>query len=90
LAARLRLESDQSRWDDYKAYQLSKLQPFHDELSASLPHLSPDQVEIRFHLVLGAIHQIWSQCPVPEGRTPEIILRTMITFYAAGLRAPQI
>lgn len=87
LASRLRLDSDQSRWQGYCAHQLEKMRPFEAAFAAAAPHLPACEVNTRFHYTLGAIHHVWSHCPLPDGQTPEDVLSSLLTFYAAGWAA---
>jgi len=94
LISQIRLNHDQSLWDDYRADRADRagraeqVQLFRDAFAAALPQLSAQEIDTRQHYVLGAIHYIWSQCPLPESETPQLLLASFLTFYAAGLRAP--
>lgn len=61
---------------------------FREAFTAALPALPAEEVRTRLHYVLGAIQQVWSHCPRPAGETPEGLLDSFLTFYAAGLGAP--
>jgi AcrR family transcriptional regulator len=88
LLSRLRYDLNDSLWPAYRSAQAELTEGFREAFAAALPGLPADEVRIRLHYVLGAIQQVWSHCPRPAGETPEGLLASFITFYAAGLSAP--
>jgi AcrR family transcriptional regulator len=88
LLSRLRHDLDDSLWPAYRSAQAELTQRFREAFAAALPSLPAGEVRTRLHYVLGAIQQVWSHCPRPAGETPEGLLASFITFYAAGMGAP--
>jgi AcrR family transcriptional regulator len=87
LLSRLRHDLDDSLWPAYRSAQAELTEGFRKAFEAALPGLPAGEVRTRVHYVLGAIQQVWSHCPRPVGETPEGLLASFITFYAAGLSA---
>lgn len=88
LLSRLRYDMDDSLWPAYRATQAELTQGFREAFAAALPNQSDGEVRARLHYVLGAIQQIWAHCPRAAGETPEGLLDSFLTFYAAGMSAP--
>jgi len=88
LLGRLRHDPDETLWPAYRAAQAELTEGFRKAFAAALPDLPAREVRTRLHYVLGAIQQVWSHCPRPAGETPEALLASFLTFYAAGLSAP--
>jgi AcrR family transcriptional regulator len=70
---------------------------FHGALRAALPHLEPDEIFVRFRFALGAMFFTFAQVLDPERLglpvrvSAEIegrALEDLVTFLAAGFRAP--
>lgn len=88
LLSRLRYDLDDSLWPAYRSAQAELTDGFREAFAAALPDLPAGEVRTRLHYVLGAIQQVWSHCPRPAGETPEELLDSFLTFYAAGMGAP--
>jgi AcrR family transcriptional regulator len=87
LLSRLRHDFDDSLWPAYRSAQAELTESFREAFAAALPNLPEGEVRARLHYVLGAIQQVWSHCPRPAVETPEGLLDSFLTFYAAGLGA---
>lgn len=87
LASRLRYEEDSSRWQNYRTRQGDLPERFQSALAAALPDLDPEEVRRRFHLVMGAVGQIWANMPPKGGESPESMIERHVTFFGAGMRA---
>lgn len=88
LASQLRMDPEQTLWQEYRLRQSAMTQRFREALAAALPHLPPDEVNYRLHHVYGAIHHLWAHAPYPEDETPEQVLRRFLAFFTAGMHAP--
>jgi AcrR family transcriptional regulator len=88
LLSQLRLHSNQTLWHDYRAKRHEHLRPFREAFIAALPEIETEEVEKRFDYLMGAIHHLWSQCPLPTSETPPKVLASFLTFYSAALHAP--
>lgn len=88
LLSRLRFDLDDSLWPAYRAAQAELTEGFRGAFAAALPKLPAEELRTRLHYVLGAIQQVWAHCPRPAGETPEELLDSFLTFYAAGMAAP--
>jgi AcrR family transcriptional regulator len=87
LASRLRYEEDSSRWQNYRTRQGDLPDRFQSALAAALPNLDREEVLRRFHLVMGAVGQLWSNMPPKCGETPESMIDRYVKFFSAGMRA---
>lgn len=88
LASRLRLDADRSPWKMYRVQRASIRESFREAFGSALPQLAAEEVAERLRYIVGAVHHLWSHCPMKFGKTPEGVLRSFVTFYAAALRAP--
>ena len=88
LASRLRADTDPGPWRDYRRRAEPALARFRDALAAARPDLPAHEAQARLHYLLGAIHHVWSHCPLPADETPARVLASFLTFYGAALRAP--
>jgi len=88
LASRLRIDADSSAWREYRALRKTTLDRFRAAFHVCLPYLAEDEVAERVHYILGGILHVWAHAPMKPDRTPEAMLRSFVTFYAAALRAP--
>jgi AcrR family transcriptional regulator len=88
LASRLRYEEDATRWQNYRTRQGDLPDRFQAALGRALPHLTSEEVQRRFYLVLGALGPIWANMPPACGETAEEMVNRLVTFYSAGMRAP--
>lgn len=88
LASQLRLHTDRSLWREYRSRQAGLITRFQEAFAAALPELPSWEIANRLHYVLGAIHHIWSHCPLPPEQTEPRLLASFLAFYSAGLRAP--
>lgn len=89
LASRLRLDSDEELWNDYRARQDSLRRRFFDLFTIALPHLSAQEVESRLAYALASLLHHWSLGPMPPEETPDGVLNRFLNFYAAAFRAPE-
>lgn len=88
LLSRLRYDQDGSLWPAFRSAQAGLTEEFRAAFEAALPALPADEARTRLHYVLGAIQQVWAHCPRPAGETPEGLLASFLSFYAAGMSAP--
>jgi AcrR family transcriptional regulator len=89
LASRLRVDTNEFLWADYRARQEFLKERFATLFRAALPYLSPQEVDVRLCYVLGALLQIWSMVPLPPEQSQQRLLNSFLTFYAAAFRAPE-
>lgn len=88
LLSQIRAYHDPTLWQDFRDRRLEHLRPFHDAFATAMPGLSEEEIDKRFDFILGAIHHLWSQCPLPPHETPPKVLASFLTFYSAALHAP--
>lgn len=88
LLSQLRFHNDQTLWHHYRARRRQHLQPFREAFVAALPDIDAEEVDKRFDYIIGAIHYLWSQCPLPATETRQSVLASFLTFYSAAMHAP--
>ncbi len=81
----------------FKAHLASLAERFADAIARTLPELSRDEIRWRLHFTGGAMAHVLARSNVLPGLVPgypeppdrQVILARLVTFSAAGFRAPE-
>jgi AcrR family transcriptional regulator len=95
LIGRAITETDASVRDAMQAVFLEVFQRFHAAFSRALPQLTPEEVATRMHFMIGAMAFTFAFPQMHEdtkggrgARDPDALMRDLISYVAAGFRAP--
>lgn len=91
-----RMHSDPRRWADFFKRQFDPVaETFQAAFAGALPELDPDEVVRRMHYLVGAMAHTfcWGEeiCPLApsEAFRTHRVLSSLVSYAAAGMRAPQ-